>query len=185
MIDTIKKDSSDRMQKSVEATVRELGAVRTGKASVHILDNIKVETYGSVMPLIQVATATAPEPRLIVVNAFDKTTVPAIVKAIQKADLGLNPLVEGQTIRLPVPALNEERRLQLIKHCKTVAEDGRIAVRNIRRDANEQIKKAEKNKELSEDQEQDGHDEIQKMTDEHIKKIDEFLEKREKDLLEV
>jgi ribosome recycling factor len=137
------------------------------------------------MPLNQVATATTPEPRLIVVNAFDKSTVAEIVKAIQKADLGLNPIVDGQTIRIPVPALNEERRQELIKHCKHVAEDGRVAVRNIRRDANEHIKKAEKSKEISEDQESDGHDDIQKMTDENIKKIDELLVRKEKDLLEV
>ena len=185
MLDSIKKDASDRMQKSVDATARELGAVRTGKASVHILDTVKIEAYGTVMPLNQVATATTPEPRLIVVSAFDKATIPNVVKGIQKADLGLNPIVEGQTIRIPIPQLNEERRQELVKHCKNVAEDGRIAIRNIRRDANEHFKKAQKNKEISEDQELDGHDDIQKMTDEFIKNIDELLEKKEKDVMEV
>ena len=170
---------------SVDATARELGAVRTGKASVHILDTVKIEAYGTVMPLNQVATATTPEPRLIVVSAFDKATIPNVVKGIQKADLGLNPIVEGQTIRIPIPQLNEERRQELVKHCKNVAEDGRIAIRNIRRDANEHFKKAQKNKEISEDQELDGHDDIQKMTDEFIKNIDELLEKKEKDVMEV
>ncbi len=185
MLESIKKDASERMQKTVDATARELGAVRTGKASVHFLDTVKIEAYGTVMPLTQVATSTTPEPRLIVVSAFDKTTIPSIVKGIQKADLGLNPIVEGQTIRIPIPQLNEERRKELVKHCKNVAEDGRIAVRNIRRDANDHFKKSQKNKEISEDQEQDGHDEIQKMTDDFIKKIDEFLVKKEKDVMEV
>lgn len=185
MLESLKKDAADRMQKSVEATSRELNSVRTGKASVHLLDSVKVEAYGSVMPLNQVATASSPEPRLLVVSAFDKTTVPDIVKAIQKADLGLNPLVDGQTIRIPVPALNEERRKELVKHCKNVAEDGRVAIRNIRRDANDHIKKAQKEKEVSEDQEADAHDEIQKMTDDHIKKIDVLLEAKEKEVMEV
>lgn len=185
MLDAVKNDTRERMDKTVEATARELSSVRTGKASVHLLDSVKVEAYGSVMPLNQVATASTPEPRLIVVSAFDKTTVPDIVKAIQKADLGLNPLVDQQTIRIPVPALNEERRKELVKHCKNVSEDGRVAVRNIRRDANEQVKKAQKDKEISEDQEADLHDDIQKMTDEHIKKIDDLLSDKEKEVMEV
>lgn len=185
MLETIITDTKQRMQKSLEAVSRELGAVRTGKASVHLLDTVKVEAYGSVMPLNQVANATAPEPRLLVVQAFDKSTVGDIVKGIQKADLGLNPVVDGQIIRIPVPALNEERRKELAKHCKTLAEEGRVAVRNIRRDANEQAKKAQKNKEISEDQEADLHDDVQKLTDEFIKKIDELVAKKEKEVMEV
>lgn len=185
MLDALKKDTEQRMQKTVEATNRELGTVRTGKASVHLLDTVKVEAYGSVMPLNQVATASAPEPRLITIQAFDKSTVPDIVKGIQKADLGLNPLVDGAMIRIPIPALNEDRRKDLVKHCKNVAEDGRIAIRNIRRDANEHVKKLQKDKEISEDQEADGHDEIQKMTDDYIKKIDDLLAKKETEVLEV
>ncbi|HOP08183.1 MAG TPA: ribosome recycling factor [candidate division Zixibacteria bacterium] len=183
--DEIYKDTKDRMQKSVEAVVREFGAVRTGKASIHLLDTVKVEAYGTTMPINQVATISAPEPRLLIVQAFDKTTVGDIVKGIQKADLGLNPMVDGQTIRLPIPALNEERRKELVKQCKNLAEDGRVAVRNVRRDANDKIKKAQKDKEISEDQEKDSLVEIQKMTDETIKKIDELLEKKEKEMMEV
>jgi len=185
MLEQIYKDTKTRMQKSVDATSRELDTVRTGKASVHILDTVKVEAYGTTMPLNQVATITAPEPRLLMVQAFDKTTVGDIVKGIQKADLGFNPAVDGQTIRLPVPALNEERRKELVRHCKNLAEEGRVAIRNVRRDANEQLKKAQKDKEISEDQEADGHDKIQDMTNEYTKKIDDLLEAKEKDVMEV
>jgi len=185
MLEAMIKDTKDRMHKSVEAVSRELGTVRTGKASVRLLDSVKVEAYGSVMPLNQVASATAPEPRLLVVQAFDKSTVGNIVKAIQKADLGLNPTVDGQIIRIPVPPLNEERRKELVKHCKHVAEEGRVAIRNIRRDANEQARKAQKDKKISEDQEADLHDEVQKLTDDVIKKIDELVVKKEKEVLEV
>ncbi len=185
MLEALIKDTKDRMHKSLDAVSRELATVRTGKASVHILDSVKVDAYGTTMPLNQVASASVPEPRLIVVQAFDKSTVGDIVKGIQKADLGLNPSVDGQTIRIPVPALNEERRKELVKQCKNIAEEGRVAVRNIRRDANEHAKKAQKNKDISEDQEADVHDEVQKLTDESIKKIDELLEKKEKEVLEV
>ena len=137
------------------------------------------------MPLNQVATISAPEPRLLTVTAFDKSTVGDIVKGIQKADLGLNPSVDGTLIRLPIPQLNEERRKELVKHSKQIAENGRVAARNIRRDANDQIKKLEKDSEISEDQAADGLDEVQKITDETIKEIDQMLEKKEKELMEV
>lgn len=185
MLEKLKKDTAERMDKTIEATIRELTSVRTGKASTHILDSVKVEAYGTTMPLNQVATASSPEPRLLVVTAFDKTTVGDIVKGIQKADLGLNPIADGTMIRIPIPALNEERRKELVKHCKQVAEDGKVAIRNIRRDANEHIKKAQKDKEISEDQEADLHDEIQKMTDNHTKRIDELLAKKEAEVMEV
>lgn len=185
MLEAMIKDTKERMIKSLEAVSRELGSVRTGKASIRLLDTVRVETYGSVMPLNQVANATAPEPRLLVIQAFDKSTVGDIVKAIQKADLGLNPTVDGQIIRLPIPPLNEERRKELVKHCKHVAEEGRIAIRNIRRDANEQAKKAQKDKAISEDQEADLHDDVQKLTDDFIKKIDELVARKEKEVLEV
>lgn len=185
MLEELKKDAADRMQKSVDATARELGAVRTGKASVHLLDTVKVETYGSTMTLNQVASASSPEPRLIVVQVFDKGTVGDVIKGIQKADLGLNPIADGVTIRIPIPALNEERRKELVKHCKHVAEEGKIAVRNIRRDANDHVKKAQKDKQISEDQEADLHDEIQEMTNENCKKIDEILAKKEVEVMEV
>lgn len=185
MLNQIYEETESRMKKSVEATSRELDTVRTGKASVHALDSVKVDTYGTTMPLNQVATVTAPEARLLVVQAFDKTTVGDIVKGIQKADLGFNPSVDGQTIRLPVPALNEDRRKELVRHCKNLAEDGRVAIRNVRRDANEQLKKAQKDKTISEDQEADGHDKVQEMTNDYTKKIDALLEAKEKDVMEV
>jgi ribosome recycling factor len=169
----------------VEATQRELGTIRTGKASPHILDTVKVEAYGAVMPLNQLATITAPEARLVVVQAFDKSTVGDIVKAIQKADLGLNPVVDGQVIRLPIPQLNEERRRDLVKQCKNLAEEGRVAIRNVRRDANEQLRQAQKDKAISEDDEKHGREEVQKYTDDFIKQVDDLLVRKEKELMEV
>ncbi len=185
MLDEIYKSTRERMSKTVENLSRELGTIRTGKATPRILDTVKVEAYGSVMPLNQVASVSAPEARLVVVQAFDKSTVGDIVKAIQKADLGLNPAVDGQLIRLAIPPLNEERRKELVKQCKNLAEEGRVAVRNIRRDANDQLKKAEKDKKISEDQHKDGLDEVQKMTDERIKQIDEVVNRKEQEVLEV
>jgi len=185
MIDEIIKNAKERMKKTIDTVAKELGSVRTGKASTHLLDTVRVEAYGTTMPLSQLATVSAPEPRLLVVQAFDKATIGEIVKGIHKAGLGLNPAVDGQVIRLPVPPLNEERRKELVKHCRHLAEEGRVAVRNIRRDANEQIKKAEKDKKVSEDQAKDGHDQTQKATDEYIKKVDELVAKKEKEVLEV
>lgn len=185
MLEKFYTETKERMRKSVDAVISEMQSVRTGKASPHLLDHVRVDAYGSTMPLNQLATINAPEPRLLTVQVFDKGTVGDIVKGIHKADLGLNPAVDGNIIRLVIPQLNEERRLELVKHCKTIAENGRVAIRNIRRDANEQLKKMEKDKELSEDQEADGHDEVQKITNDMIKDIDAALEKKEKELMEV
>ena len=185
MLDKLYKETEERMHKTLEAVSREFATVRTGKASVHLLATVKVEAYDTKMSLNQLATVSAPEPRLLVVQAFDKGTVGDIVKGIQMADLGLNPQVDGQIIRLPVPALNEERRKELVRHCKTLAEEGRVAVRNIRRDANEHIKKTQKDKTISEDQQTDALERIQKITDEHIKEVDDLLAKKEKDVMEV
>ena len=185
MLEVLYKETAARMKKSVEAMSREFSAVRTSKAAISLLDTVRVEAYGTRVPLNQVATIASPEPRLLVVQAFDKATVPEIVKSIQKADLGLNPQVDGQTIRIPIPPLNEQRRKELDRHCKNVAEDGRVAVRNIRRDANEQIKKAQKDKQISEDQEKDGLDEVQKLTDEAVKNIDNLLDRKEKEVMDV
>ena len=185
MLEKLYKETEERMHKTLEAVSREFTAVRTGKASVHLLDTVKVEAYGTRMLLNQVATVSAPEPRLLVVQAFDKSTVGDIVKGIQMADLGLNPQVDGQIIRLPIPALNEERRKELARHCRNIAEEGRVAVRNIRRDANEGIKKAQKDKTISEDQQADDLERIQKLTDEHIKEVDKLLAKKEKEVMEV
>ncbi len=185
MLEELKKDAAERMYKSVEATAKDFSSIRTGKASIHLLDSVKVDAYGSVMPLNQVATASSPEPRLLVVTAFDKGTVGDILKGIQKADLGLNPIAEGAVIRIPIPALNEERRKELVRQCKKAAEDGKIAIRNVRRDANEHAKAAQKAKEVSEDQEADLHDEIQKLTDKHTKEIDDMFVKKEAEVMEV
>ncbi len=185
MLEELYKETKERMHKSIEAVQREFRSVRTGKASTQLLDNVKVDAYGSVMPLNQVATVNAPEPRLLVVQAFDKGTIGNIVKGIQMADLGLNPVVDGQVIRIPVPALNEERRKELVKHCKHIAEEGKVAIRNIRRDANDQLKTAQKDKQISEDQEADGHDETQKFTNDTIKEIDDLLDAKEKEVMEI
>lgn len=185
MLKELYQDANDRMQKTIETIIREFASVRTGKASPHLLDTVRVESYGTTMPIKQVGTISAPEARLLVVQAFDKSTVGDIVKGIQKADLGLNPVVDGSLIRIPIPALNEERRRDLVKHCKTLAEEGRVAIRNIRRDANEHAKGMEKAKDISKDQEADAHDEIQKATDEHVKQIDDLLAKKEKEVMEV
>ncbi len=185
MLDKLKKEAHERMHKTVEAVNREFHTIRTGKASPSLLDTIVVEAYGSRMPINQLGTISTPEARLLVVQAFDKSTVGDIVKAIQAADLGLNPQPDGQIIRIPIPPLNEERRKNLVKQAKHVAEEGRVAIRNIRRDANDELKQAEKSSDISEDQMHDGFDEIQKITDEHIKEIDDLLEAKEKDVMEV
>lgn len=143
MLEKVYKETEQRMHKSVEAVIHELQTIRTGKASPHLLDHVRVEAYGTSMPLNQVASVAAPEPRLLTVTAFDKSTVGDIVKGIQKADLGLNPSADGALIRLVIPPLNEERRKDLVKQCKHIAENGRVAIRNIRRDANDQIKRSE------------------------------------------
>lgn len=185
MVDEIYKQTREKMQKTIDTIHKELGAVRTGKASAHLLDTVRVEAYGTTMPLNQVATVNTPEPRLLIVQAFDKTVVSEIVKAIQKADLGFNPIVEGAVLRIPVPPLNEERRKELVKHCKHVAEEGRVAVRNVRRDANDHLKREGKNHDISEDQEKQAHDKIQKMTDEFIKQIDDMVAKKEQEVMAV
>jgi ribosome recycling factor len=185
MMNEILKDARNRMIKTVEAVGKELGAVRTGKASPHLLDSVKVDTYGTTMPLSQLATVSAPEARMLVVQAYDKATIGDIVKGIHKADLGLNPNVDGPVIRLVVPPLNEERRKELVKHCKHLAEEGKVAVRNVRRDANEHIKKGEKDKKISEDDGAKGLEETQKLTNEFIAKIDDLVERKEAEVMEV
>jgi len=185
IIAEIKKSAEQKMHKSVEAVTRELHTVRTGKASSHLLDTVRVEAYGTVMPLQQVATVSAPEPRLLVLTPFDKTIVGNIVKAVQKADLGFNPNVDGQMIRIVIPQLNEERRRELVKHCKHVAEEGRVAVRNIRRDANDHAKKFLKDHKLTEDEEKEALEKIQKMTDTYIHQIDQLVAHKEQEVLQV
>jgi ribosome recycling factor len=179
------KEAEDKMHKTIEAVVRELHTVRTGKASPHLLDTVRVEAYGTLMPLQQVATIGAPEPRLLVLTPFDKTIVGNIVKAIQKADLGFNPNVDGQMIRIVIPQLNEERRRELVRHCKHVAEEGRVAVRNVRRDANEHSKKLLKEHKVTEDEEKEALEKMQKLTDNFIHQIDKLVEAKEHEVLQV
>src|SRR5205823_7711305 len=174
-----------RMDKAVEDFRRELSATRTGRATVHMLGTVRVPYYGSDMPVNQVAQVHAPESQLITVQPFDPGTLQDIEKAIRSADLGLNPMNDGKIIRIPVPPLTEERRKDMVKHLHRVLEDHRTAVRNIRRDGNEAIKKALRDKKISEDEERRSLDEIQKLTDDEIKKMEEMSKAKEKEVLEI
>jgi ribosome recycling factor len=169
----IKKDADHRMKKSVENIQNEFNKIRTGRATPALLDGVKVEYYGTVVPLTQASTITIPEPRLIAIQPWDKNMIAEIERAILKSDLGLTPSNDGTFVRLPIPQLSEERRNDLVKLVKKFAEDGRIAIRNIRRDANDHLKKLQKDHEMSEDELSIELDETQEMTDKHIKEIDE------------
>jgi ribosome recycling factor len=174
-----------RMDKAVEDFRKEMAATRTGRASVHMLDAVSVDYYGSLMPLNQIAQVHAPEAQLITVQPFDPTSLQAIEKAIRTADLGLNPMNDGKIIRVPVPPLTEERRRDMVKHLHRVLEDHRTAVRNIRRDGNDLIKKAMKDKKITEDEEKRALEEIQKLTDDEIKKMEDMSKAKEKEVLEI
>ena len=174
-----------RMDGAVEALHREFAGLRTGRASAGMLDPVHVEAYGSLMPLSQVGTVGVPEPRLLTVQVWDKGMVKAVEKAIREAGLGLNPQPDGQLIRVPVPDLNTERRQELVKVANKYAEQSRVAVRNVRRDAMDEVKKEEKAKAISEDEMKTLSDKVQKLTDEAIKKIDEALGHKEKDIMVV
>jgi ribosome recycling factor len=181
----IRAQLKTRMDKAVEDFRKEMAAIRTGRASVHMLDSVTVEYYGSQMPLNQIATVHAPEPQMITVQPFDPSSLAEIEKAIRTADLGLNPMNDGKLIRVPVPVLTEERRRDLVKHLHKVLEDHRTAVRNIRRDGNDAIKKAMKDKKITEDEEKRGLDEIQKLTDGEIKKMEDMSKAKEKEVMEI
>jgi len=185
MIDEVKKDVKHRMEQAIESVRSELAKLRTGKATPTILDGITVNYYGTNTPLRQVGNVSAPEPRLLVVQPWDRSLLAEIEKAIQKSDLGLNPINDGIVIRIPIPTLTEERRQSLVKVGKKITEDGRVAVRNIRRDANEKLKKLEKDHKISEDDLHRSQDEMQKMTDDFVKKLDEILALKEKDIMEI
>lgn len=174
-----------RMEKAVEDFRREMAATRTGRASVHMLDTVNIDYYGSQMPLNQIAQVHAPEPQLITVQPFDPTSLAAIEKAIRGADLGLNPMNDGKIIRVPVPSLTEERRRDMVKHLHRVLEEHRTAVRNIRRDGNDAIKKALKDKKITEDEEKRGMEEIQRLTDDEIKKMEDMSKGKEKEVMEI
>jgi len=174
-----------RMDKAVEDFRKEMGATRTGRASVHMLDGVTVDAYGSQMPLNQLANVSAPEPQLITVQAWDVSLIGAIEKAIRSADLGLNPMNDGKLVRVPVPALTEERRKDMVKHLHKVLEEHRTAVRNIRRDGNDIIKKAMKDKKITEDEERGALEQIQKLTDDEIKKMEELAKGKEKEVMSI
>ena len=173
-----------RMDKAVEDFRREMAATRTGRANVHMLDTVLVDYYGSMMPLNQIATIHAPEPQMITVQPFDPSAMQNIEKAIRTADLGLNPMNDGKLIRVPVPPLTEERRKDMVKHLHRILEDHRTAIRNVRRDGNDAIKKAMKDKKITEDDEKRALDEIQKLTDDEIKKMEDMSKAKEKEVLE-
>src|SRR5919205_1409307 len=171
------------MQAAVEHVRHELGGVRTGRASVTILDPVHVDAYGSRMPLNQLASLSVPEPAMIVAQPFDPSQLGAIEKAIRASDLGLNPANDGKVVRVPIPALTDERRKELSRHVHKLTEDGRNAVRQVRRDANERLKKLLKEHKISEDDERKGLEHVQKMTDDHIKLIDDLQKKKDQELL--
>jgi ribosome recycling factor len=173
-----------RMDKAVEDFRHEMAATRTGRANVHMLDTVSAEYYGEQMPLNQIATIHAPEPQMITVQPFDPSVLANIEKAIRGADLGLNPMNDGKIVRVPIPALTEERRKDMVKHLHKILEEHRTAIRNVRRDGNDAIKKAMKDKKIAEDDEKRALDEIQKLTDDEIKKMEEMSKTKEKEVLE-
>jgi len=178
-------DLQRRMNGAIEVLRKEFSGLRTGRASVSLLDPIVVEAYGAEMPLNQVATVSAPEPRLLSVQVWDQTQVKAVEKSIQNAGLGLNPIAEGQVLRIPIPELNEERRTEMAKVAAKYTEDSRVAVRNVRRDGMDKFKKLEKEGELSEDEMHQKSDEVQKLTDQSIKQINELLSQKEAEIMQV
>lgn len=185
MIKDILKEANDRMIKAVDHVKSEMMKIRTGKASVGMLDSVKVDYYGTPTPISQVANVSTPDFHTITVQPWDKTVIPAIEKAIMSSELGLNPANDGNLIRIPIPPLNEERRKEMVKVVKKTAEEGKIAIRNIRRDDMEKLKKTEKEDHISEDERKHGETELQKLTDNHIKDIDKITEAKEKEVMEV
>ncbi|HEX9913209.1 MAG TPA: ribosome recycling factor, partial [candidate division Zixibacteria bacterium] len=161
-------ETEERMKKTIEAVQRELSSIRTGKATTSLLDGVKVEYYGSMVPLSQVASISVPDYKLIIIQPWEKKLIPEITKSIQKSDLGLNPITDANVVRLPIPALTEERRKDLVKLVKKITEESKISLRNIRRDANEALKKKEKDKEISEDDSRKGVEQVQKILDKYI-----------------
>ena len=185
MIKEILKDTESRMQKAAEVVRQELIKIRTGKATTTLLDGIKVDYYGTMTPLNKVGNVSVADIHTLTITPWDKSTLDGIVKAIQSANIGLNPIKDADLVRVPIPSLNEERRKELVKLSKKFGEDGKIAIRNIRRDAIEHLKKSEKAEHLSEDDRKRGEQEIQKLTDKHVKEIDALLAHKEKEIMEV
>jgi ribosome recycling factor len=184
-MDAVLKDTRDRMQKSIQALEEELNTIRTGRASAALFERVKVEYYGNPTPLNQVATISVPEARLVVIQPWDKGIINEIEKAIQKSELSVNPSNDGKVIRINIPPLTEERRKEYVKVAKNMAEQARVAIRNIRRDANDELKKAQKAGDISEDDEKRAADEVQKVTDEYVEKVNEAVEAKETEILEI
>lgn len=184
-IEKLKKDVARRMGTAVEVLQKELGGLRTGRAATSLLEPLVVHAYGADMPMTQVATISAPEPRMLSVQVWDRGLTKAVEKAIQESGLGLNPVGEGQVIRVPIPTLTEERRHELSKVAARYAEEARVAVRNVRRHAMEELKKADKDGSISQDEHRDYSKQVQDMTDQNIKRVDEVFAKKESEILQV
>ncbi len=185
MVDEVLGETRAAMEKAVQSLRKEMTKVRTGRASIALLDDVRIEYYGVPTPLSQVATLSTPEARLITVQPWEKNLIPEIEKALFKADLGLTPSSDGQLIRLPVPALTEERRREMVKIIKRMAEDAKISVRNARRDANENLKMLEKEKEITEDDLKRSEKEVQQLTDEFVSAIDTVVQNKEREVMEI
>jgi len=184
-IDEFIQDATRRMDKSVETTQHEFNSIRTGRASAALLDHVRVDYYGTPTPLNQLSTINVPEPRMLTIQPFDPSSVKAIEKALMESDLGLTPSNDGKIIRLPIPQLTEERRKELVKVVRQRAEDGRIAVRNVRRDVMHHLKELVTRGDVGGDEERRAEERLQKLTDDHVHKIDEFLKRKEAEILEV
>jgi len=185
MSDEILNEARDSMAKSVESLQTGLAKLRTGRASLAMLDGIKVDYYGSMTPLNQVATLAIPEPRMITIQPWETTVIPNIEKAIEKSNIGLNPTNDGKIVRLPVPQLTEERRKDIVKNLKAMGEDTRVSVRQARKEANDILKKNQKDSSITEDDLKRGVDQVQKITDEYIEKIDQIIANKEKDIMTI
>lgn len=185
MAQAIMKDTTDRMEKTIESLNRQLASIRAGRANASLLDRVVVEYYGAPTPLNQMASISVPEPRLLVVQPYDKTIIDDVEKAILASDIGITPSNDGTVIRLAVPALTEERRKELVKEVGKEAEDAKVAIRNIRRDANEDLKKLEKDGELTEDELRRYNDDVQALTDDFIKKVDASVKVKEEEILDI
>ena len=185
MIEDFIRNATERMDKSVEATHEHFNSVRTGRAAPALLDRISIDYYGTPTPLKNLATINAPEPRMLTIQPFDPTSIKQIEKTIQESDLGLQPSNDGKLIRLPIPQLTEERRKELVKVVRTMAEEGRVAVRNVRRDAIRHLEDLVKNGDVGDDEERAAEGRVQKLTDDHTSKIDDLLKRKEAEIMEV
>jgi len=184
-VDELIQDAQKRMDSTIEHTRTEFNTVRTGRASAALLDRVQIDYYGTATPLKQLATINVPEPRMLTIQPFDPSSIKAIEKAIQESDLGLTPSNDGKIVRLPIPQLTEERRKELVKVVRHLAEEGRVAVRNVRRDVMHDLKELVKNGDVGDDEERRAEDRVQKLTDEHVAKIEDLLKRKEAEIMEV